>query len=178
MEQCIIISRTTPPPPPPLPPPHTHTHTHTHTDTKMGAQNQVFHHFFKFCSLVFSYIAKDDSLEHLVEVKPMKKDFKGSKLGLKSGFLPFSQGCITSFPWLCPKLLLGRKPSKRIVVQTGTEMIFSILVLPSIHSSMLVFLISIKVQSSTLPRSLLFQYVHRALIWSFMVSTFFCFDLE
>ena len=44
------------------------------------AQNQVFDHFLKFSSLVFLKIAQDDSLEHLVQVKPTK-NILGPQIG-------------------------------------------------------------------------------------------------
>ena len=38
-------------------------------------------------------------IELLLEVTPIRKtEGRGSKLDLKLGFLPFSQGCIISFP--------------------------------------------------------------------------------
>ena len=37
----------------------------------------------------------------------MKKKIGSPKLGLKLGFLPFSQICIFSFPWYCTALQLG-----------------------------------------------------------------------
>ena len=60
--------------------------------------------FFQVWSLVFLEIGYDDSLDHCLSttrVKAPERIFflgKGGKLGLKLGFLPFSQGCIISFP--------------------------------------------------------------------------------
>ena len=69
----------------------------------------------------------------------MKKYFGGPKLGPKLGFLPFSQGGIVSFPWYCS---LGQCRAeitkKRFMAQIGAEMNFSIVMLSSIHSNLLV----------------------------------------
>ena len=60
--------------------------------------------FFQVWSLVFLEIGYDDSLDHCLSttrVKASERIFfwgEGGKLGLKLGFLPFSQGCIISFP--------------------------------------------------------------------------------
>ena len=60
--------------------------------------------FFQVWSLVFLEIGYDDSLDHCLSttrVKAPERIFfwgEGGKLGLKLGFLPFSQGCIISFP--------------------------------------------------------------------------------
>ena len=65
------------------------------------ALDLVFCHFFKSGLLVFLEIEEDDSLGHCLTTsrgKTHEKNFGDPKLGLKVGFLPFSQGCIISFP--------------------------------------------------------------------------------
>ena len=72
-----------------------------------AGQNQIhnfdFCHFLKCSSLVFLEIAYNDSLERcLTTGRGITREKKlwegGDKLGPKLRFLPFSQGCIISFP--------------------------------------------------------------------------------
>ena len=74
---------------------------------KIGPKIRFFCHFFKFGSLVFwrycRMIARS-IVYLLVEVKPMKKNLMGTKLGPKVGVFPFSEGCIVSFPWYWTRL--------------------------------------------------------------------------
>ena len=70
-----------------------------------------FCHFLKFCSLVFLEIVYNDSLQQCltssIEIRSTKKNLepkcesKGPKLGLKLGFLSFSQVLFISFPLNC-----------------------------------------------------------------------------
>ena len=82
--------------------------------TKIGFKIRYFSHFIKFDSLVFLEIAYDNSLKHFLSTsrgKTYEKNFGGPKLGPKLGCLPFSQGCIISFPWYCTRLQLGTMPN-------------------------------------------------------------------
>ena len=68
---------------------------------QIGSKTRFFVILSFFGSLLFLEIAYDDSLEHCLATnrdKTIKKIFWGLKLGLKLVFLPFSQGCIASFP--------------------------------------------------------------------------------
>ena len=71
-------------------------------------------------------------------------------MGLKLGFLPFSEGCIISFPWYCTRLQLGitssraeTSPKKIFAAEIGAKMIFFILMLSNVHSNLLVLDLSI-----------------------------------
>ena len=68
------------------------------------------------------------------KAKTHKQKIWEPKLGLKLGFLSFPQGYIISF------LIFARlqPPKKLFVDQIGTKIIFSILMLSSVHSNLLV----------------------------------------
>ena len=111
------------------------------------AQNQVFCYFFKFSSLVFLEMAQDDSLKHCLD-KTLEKNFGGPKLGSKlgQGFCQFFKFPSLVFPDIAQDCSFGQclaaskvNTSKKIfLVKIWAEMIFSILIVSSIHSSLLV----------------------------------------
>ena len=67
----------------------------------------------------------------------MKKKFRGPKLRLKVGFLPFSQGCLIGFT-MSNIHLVELQPPKKNCGPNWVEMIFSILMSLSVHSNLLV----------------------------------------
>ena len=94
---------------------------------------QIGHKFFVISSSVVVYFTL--KLHRMItwnivqRSKTHEKNFGGGpKLGLKLGFLPFSQVCIISFPCYCTRLQLGTMSNMKIkktsVAQIGTEMIF------------------------------------------------------
>ena len=92
----------------------------------------------------------------IIKSKIYEKKIQGPKLYPNSGvLLPFSQGCIISFPWSCTRLQLGefltssraetsnktkkQQQQKKMVAQIVAKRIFSILMSSRVHSNLFVF---------------------------------------
>ena len=99
-------------------------------------QNQAFCYFFMFTPLVFLEIPQDDSLEHCLD-KTLEKNLGPPKLGLKlgQGFWHFLKVPSLVFPDIAQDCSLGQ------CLTASRAVIFSILMLLSVHSKLLVYIV-------------------------------------
>ena len=112
-------------------------------------QNQVFYQFFRFSSLIFLEIGQDDSLEHCLD-KTLDKNFGSPRLGLKLSqrFCHFLKILSLVFPNIvqdcslreCLTASRVETSKKKILAKIVVKIIFSVLMLSSVHSNLLVFL--------------------------------------
>ena len=120
--------------------------------TQTLAHNWVFCYFFKFSVLVFLEIAQDDSLEHCLG-QTLEKNFGSPKLGsqLGQGFCYSLKVQSLVFPDTAQDCSLGQcltacraeTSKKNLGGNIGAEMIFSSLIMLSVHSNLFLLLASV-----------------------------------